>query len=387
MDRVRTLTARLALVLASCLLCFSALEIAARVLARIKRNERIAQSDPVLGWRLLPNVKRLTTNEQQPYWVETNSRGFRDSEHSLAKPPDVFRVLALGDSFVFGSGGVAPSERLTERLQSISPNLEVINAGVPGYSTDQEYLLLKSDGPAYRPDMVLVCMYANDFKESFVVYNGSVGRPKGYFSRRGSELQFHPPVLSRAEILTRHSYLFRSLQLLFRKIAGKRVPHPPFTDAEMDATYRLILSAMAGASRRQGAELVAVYIPCADQEDPLCKNIWQESRFREIVRVWAAENAAPFLDLTDFLAEAGAHQPAYFEHDIHLNAHGHELVARALYDFLLAHTSARSALRPVARPATPPANSRPPSTLHIPRSGARTRAGGVRFRAPGRTPG
>ena len=34
----------------------------------------------------------------------TNSRGYRDNEHALAKPPGVKRLLSLGDSFAWGAG-------------------------------------------------------------------------------------------------------------------------------------------------------------------------------------------------------------------------------------------------------------------------------------------
>ena len=55
--------------------------------------------DPELGWRLLPDVEK-----RGPFWgvdepARTNSRGWRDAEHPLAKPPGVRRIVALGDSF------------------------------------------------------------------------------------------------------------------------------------------------------------------------------------------------------------------------------------------------------------------------------------------------
>ncbi len=74
--------------------------------------------------------------------------------------------------------------------------MEVINTGVPGYGADQEYLYLKTEGLKYHPDLVLLCAFYNDFSECFSTINPSIGRPKGYLSRDGDQLIFHPPSFS-----------------------------------------------------------------------------------------------------------------------------------------------------------------------------------------------
>jgi len=73
------------------------------------------------------------------------------------------RVAVLGDSFTFGLG-VANGETFVSRLNAGSDDgRHYLNLGVPGYSTDQELLLLKKTGNALKPDIVLLVVYlAND---------------------------------------------------------------------------------------------------------------------------------------------------------------------------------------------------------------------------------
>lgn len=98
--------------------------------------------------------------------IQINSLGLRDREFTLVKPDGVKRVLVFGDSFVFGVGvdqGHVFSTRLGELLDASSAQrFEVINMGVSGYSTDQEYLLFRELGKALDPDLVILVVCYND---------------------------------------------------------------------------------------------------------------------------------------------------------------------------------------------------------------------------------
>ena len=69
-------------------------------------------------------------------------------------------MLALGDSYLEAAQVQAP-ETAAARLevllgQAMSPPVEVINAGVFGYGTAQELILLDEEGVKYQPDLVLL---------------------------------------------------------------------------------------------------------------------------------------------------------------------------------------------------------------------------------------
>src|SRR5262249_50735125 len=98
--------------------------------------------DSKLGWRHAANVSKTFVNEDgESIRVEQNANGHRGLFRGFQKPPDKFRVLTLGDSQT-EAVQVGETDLFTARLERIDPHFEVLNAGVGGYNTVQEYLYL-----------------------------------------------------------------------------------------------------------------------------------------------------------------------------------------------------------------------------------------------------
>ena len=99
---------------------------------------------------------------------QINSAGFRDVEHSLAKPDGCFRIVVLGDSITAGVGVEDLDAVFTRRLERLlndgggDVSYEVINLGVGGYHTLQEAETLLVTGLRYQPDHVVVIFCVND---------------------------------------------------------------------------------------------------------------------------------------------------------------------------------------------------------------------------------
>ncbi len=121
--------------------------------------------DRTLGWRNIPGWKATTFGKT----LTINSRGFRGRECTLQKPAGTRRILVLGDSYAWGYG-VDDGEIFTEVLQRqfnrVQPDnhdgsstWEVLNTGVSGWGTDQQYLFLKTEGFAYTPDVVVLAFF------------------------------------------------------------------------------------------------------------------------------------------------------------------------------------------------------------------------------------
>ena len=100
-----------------------------------------------------------------------NALGFRGPDYAIPAPEGTFRILALGDSFTLGVGVHEEdtfAAQLESRLNAAAGvrgqplRYEVINAGVGGYSTEQERLSYESFSSAYEPQVVLLTMVYND---------------------------------------------------------------------------------------------------------------------------------------------------------------------------------------------------------------------------------
>lgn len=102
-----------------------------------------------------------------PAHPEVSSQGLRDREFAIPKPAEVTRVMLLGDSVVFGVDVAveeALSRQLQERLRAALParSIEVMNAGVHGWSPHNELAWFEAEGVRFQPDLVVVVFCLND---------------------------------------------------------------------------------------------------------------------------------------------------------------------------------------------------------------------------------
>jgi lysophospholipase L1-like esterase len=117
--------------------------------------------DAALGWQLTPGAVNQgpILREWEARWGlppadlsddVISSLGFRDDELADPRPPGQKRILVLGDSSVFGSG-VVIADTFSSKLEvalnggAVPPPrpVEVINAGVPAYTTYQSLVILR----------------------------------------------------------------------------------------------------------------------------------------------------------------------------------------------------------------------------------------------------
>lgn len=111
--------------------------------------------------------------------VKTNSFGFRGPEISKIKAENTYRIIFLGDSFAFGWGVdedktfVRVMEKELNTSNKFGKKVEVLNFGVPGYSTFQEYELFKEQALQFNPDAVIIYFVENDFGLPFFIKNFS----------------------------------------------------------------------------------------------------------------------------------------------------------------------------------------------------------------------
>ena len=110
-----------------------------------EKSGHVVLYDERLGWRNPPNL--IGRSFENP--LRINALGLRDGDHPYANSSGNQRILVLGDSYAWGFD-VADDEIFTEvledSLQRVGAPVEVINTGVSGWGTDQEYLFFLDEG-------------------------------------------------------------------------------------------------------------------------------------------------------------------------------------------------------------------------------------------------
>lgn len=97
-----------------------------------------------IGFRLFSNSKpNQWSDRPKSYYIAENSKTFQDYSYETQKPANVFRIAVIGDSFTFAPymqfDDAFPKKM--ERMLNLNhqdKKVEVINYGVPAYSTSHE---------------------------------------------------------------------------------------------------------------------------------------------------------------------------------------------------------------------------------------------------------
>lgn len=263
--------------------------------------------DERLGWRNIPNWRASTRG----FSLSINSKGLRDREYTYEKPEAVKRILVLGDSFAWGYG-VSDHEIFTEvletRLEQNPTAWEVINTGVSGWGTDQEYLYLLEEGFRYEPDIVIL---------SFFLVNDPDN------NARSPQYGLNKPV-----------FLDESLTLA-------NVPVPTPFEREVRVTSRArqlsltlaIIQAMADECTIRDVRLIVAKFGAFLQPESHRMRDWD----KEISTRMADDAASIFyLDLDKRFADGGISREQLLEgnDDGHWNAFGHEQVGEIMFEFM-----------------------------------------------------
>lgn len=147
-------------------------------------NEEFLQPDKTLGVKHIPG-KRVTWRLEGYSNDFLNSRGLRDSEHTLAKPADCYRIALLGDSATEGMQ-VPLEDTYGKQLEQLlaktnTKKVEVINFGCSSYSNGQETLQLEQEVAPYKPDLVIMMYNRGDYIENIRDPNTLKAEPRPYF--------------------------------------------------------------------------------------------------------------------------------------------------------------------------------------------------------------
>lgn len=299
---MRRATSSILLVAVSVVLSLAAVEIVLRVMG--VGFPQFYGMDAHLGGVLRPNVSGWFKSEGRSY-VEINTAGMHDREHTPEKPAGVYRIAVLGDSMTEAMQ-VARDRNfcsvLESRLKGCSrlggKTPEVLNFGVSGYGTAQELIMLRDRVWQYHPDLVLLAMFpGNDLRNNNEALNKDIYCPYYTLDNGQLRLQYPPPTPTGGlrtvrDWLTDHSRLMQLVAFIrrVRHTQGKDVMVQKGTDPRLageagvdDATFappqtddwrqawavtEALLVEMRNEVRGHGAEFAVALIPSGIQDYP-----------------------------------------------------------------------------------------------------------------------
>ncbi len=139
------------------IICLAVLELSLRIYGRCNPGFAIMPDGTYLKYRGRPNSLEFNG-------FRLNSRGFKDVEFNEIKPPDVFRIIAIGDSQTYGA---VPYQRtyvflLGKEIRRSVPDVEIYNLGVPSAAPIDYLSILINEGLRLHPDMVLLTLFLGD---------------------------------------------------------------------------------------------------------------------------------------------------------------------------------------------------------------------------------
>jgi hypothetical protein len=124
-------------------------------------------------YTLEPNQHKSTVN--------INSHGLRGEEFSAEKPDGEYRIFLVGGSTTASLRAISddhtPAGYLEKKIDEKYPtkNIEVINAGIPGFTSTQEKKLIENKIVNLEPDLIIIYDGTND-----------VNLPYGFIPHKGS---------------------------------------------------------------------------------------------------------------------------------------------------------------------------------------------------------
>ncbi len=324
--------------------------------------------DATLMWSLVPSQRYDYANQSAGY--RTNSLGLRNREVSLDKRADEYRILSLGESTTYGYG-VGNDDTYSARLEAMlnseagtKQQFQVINAGVPAWSSFQSLMFLKERGIKLKPDMVLFYHEFNDYlptsyrssgstqklglsksdREIYESLSGKLSRGLLAYSAIFRFIQYQIETQRMADVAASQGQDDRAIDPTLRsqldqigispRLVGTQEGKPDEIDESQlprrvsSAERRQILHEMADFCEEHGIQLVIIHPSYRFTQPHKC-----------LLTEFCESRGIPLFD-----AHPSLHQPSLsleeqFMDTMHPTAMAHAKIASDLYAFLWLHSA------------------------------------------------
>jgi lysophospholipase L1-like esterase len=313
--------------------------------------------------------------------LHINKWGFRGDEIAMQRSNSTYRIFLLGGSTVFNSGVIYEknvSKRLEEMLSQKYPEkkIEVINAGVDGYTTEHSLIQYLFSIKNFSPNMIIMWHGINDWYYSCNPQQYAYTSYKADYSHHlGADAQmvfthFQPsPLISFHSVLIDHISIFLKDNLYsditnkikqtapFPGIYSKKFPQntykmisysslpsykrnlQSFINATKNDQVTLLLGNQAylykkDISDREQKVLLFPIVNCmkANGSYPsLNSMIFAMETYNRTIEKEAKEQRVPFINLEKSLPKT----LEYFTDDVHYTEKGNDVIAHKLYESII----------------------------------------------------
>lgn len=303
------------------------------VLNRALDYPDVFDKDHDLFWRLRPN-QTITSQFFEGRTYNINSLGLRG--YKVPPKSNKIRVLVLGNSCTFG-WGVTLNETYAEQLgQSLGDRFEIINGGIPGYTSYQGRIFFERELVDLKPDYVLMMFGWNDH---WAAANQIADKDQKF-----------PPafVISIQNFLAR----FHSYRLLKRLLINSTDPDVATMFDRENPVYRVSVSdfsrnltTICTIAREHGATPIVLTapIPSANYYLPV-KSDFQKNLllyhnfYNEMARQTASEDGVTMVDIAREFDKYNDLYDNVSADFIHFNARGHRVASEMIHRALVTST-------------------------------------------------
>ena len=303
-------------------------------------------ADDKLHYKHRPNaIRSWNSYDDKPILI--NSHGHHDDEFPVEKPVHELRVLNLGDSITMGHG-VTRDETYSNQLEQLLiadstldyQSVQVINAGVQGYSTFQELEVLRRSF-IFHPDLITVGFCLNDVTEPFVV-NRRFG---------GTGLDYHRvaqtanPILDYIYNETGYGRLAQEIRIRLGDVRKAKLKEAidvrsmiqSRDSAQVQERWELVqndLEALYQIAKQHDVPVILLIFPYTFQFNDVASR-WPQ----QVLKAHAVAQDVDYIDFTDIFEkklqrEDGSINDYYLDED-HYTVHGHTVIAESIQEQML----------------------------------------------------
>jgi len=321
------------------------------MLSKQLTHRTLIQYDKTIGHQFIPNIVMRQPYSEKPYYVKTNSQGFRSNfEYEKIRTNNELRIGYIGDSFTAGEG-VANEKRFSD-IVSKAFNAKSYNFALSASGTDQQYLIYKNIASDFEHDVLVISphiinIYRN-LLSSRISVESQTGKeilvPKPYFTIEEGELvQYNVSVPIEREIVHGFSEkhkIFKineTLSKVFRKYIPKQlkeelkkiqsIEHQGYAN-ENDPRWILMRHLLEGIINLAG-DIPIILAPLPYHE--IHRNPDYRDRFKNLAKKY---DNVTFVDILEKFKKIQNTDDLFFVKDSHYSELGHQIISDKIIEVI-----------------------------------------------------